>query len=104
MRANRNRVVKVLVRCPRSIGTSRCRGQLTATRGRAGDRRRIARTQISIPAGRTSTVKLTLTRSAYRALLRRGALPVRIAVRITRADGTQQGTSRWVQVLAPTRR
>jgi beta-glucosidase len=104
VRANRNRVVKVRVRCPRSIGTSRCRGQLTATRGRAGDRRRIARTRISIPAGRTSTVKLTLTRGAYRALRRRGALSVRLAVRITRADGTQQGTTRWVRVLAPTRR
>jgi hypothetical protein len=103
VRANRKRVMRVRVRCPLSIGTSRCRGVLTATRGLAGDRRRVARTRISIAAGRTATVRLTLTRTAYRALTRRGKLSVRLALRVRRADGGVQRTTRWVQVLAPRR-
>jgi beta-glucosidase len=104
VRATRSRVVKVRLRCPRSIGASRCRGVLTATRGKAGDRQRIAHTRISIPAGRTTTVKLTLTRSAYRTLTRRRAISVRLALQIRRADGTVQRTTRWIRVLAPARR
>jgi len=77
---------------------------LTATRGKAGERQRIARKQISIPAGRTATVELTLTRKAYRALTRRRRMSVRLALRIRRADGRAQQTTRWIRVLAPARR
>jgi beta-glucosidase len=100
LRSTRSRVITVRVRCPLSIGARGCRGTLTATRGRV----RIARTRVALPAGRTSTVKLTLTRKAYRQLLDRGRLSVRLELRAKTPGAKVQRTVKRVSVSAPRNR
>jgi beta-glucosidase len=94
-RASRRRLVRVRVRCPLSIGPRGCKGTLTAARGQV----RVARARVRIPAGRTATVKLRLTGRAYRLLLRRGSMTIRLRLRIDAGGHVR----RSVRVVAPRR-
>lgn len=105
LRANRNRVVRVRLRCPAVFGDSGCNGRLVATRGksRAGRPRVMGRTRVSLDAGSRETVRLVLKRRLYRVLVKRRALGIRLHLRV-RGDGVSQRTSRWVWVVPSRRR
>jgi Ca2+-binding RTX toxin-like protein len=79
--------------CPRA-SINRCRGSATLLRGAKGNRR-IARTLFDIPNGATRSIRIKLTKSAYRELRRKRKLGVRL--RITSRDDGGVAPSRTVR-------
>ncbi len=75
LRASRKRTVGVRVRCAGTSG-SRCLGRVQLRRAGTA----IGSRSFALRAGRTATVRVPLRRAAYRALVRRGAQRVQIAV------------------------
>ncbi|MCU1676596.1 MAG: hypothetical protein JWM93_1354, partial [Frankiales bacterium] len=78
----KTRQVAVRVKCGVSSG-SRCKGTITIKSGAVV----IASRTFSIPAGKTTTVRLKLSASAYRTLVTRKKLPVSIKVTTRGSDG-----------------
>ncbi len=95
MRVSRTRIAAVALRCGVSKG-SHCAGLLTASSGR-----RIASRSFSIAADRTRTVRVRLTRSGYRSVVRHRRLHARLALSTRGADGVLRTARATVTLVAP---
>jgi amidase len=99
VRATKRRAVGFRVRCSPAPGAIRCRGSLKVTL--AG--RTIATRAFSIPAGRTVTVHVTLSKSAYRTLVARRSLRVAVRLRAPDSAGVTRVKTARITVRAPKR-
>jgi hypothetical protein len=95
VRVSRTRFAAIGVRCGVSAG-SHCAGTLTATHGK-----RLAKRSFSIAADRRGTVRLRLTRGAYRTLVRHHRLSTRLALTTRGADGVVRRARATVMLVAP---
>jgi hypothetical protein len=77
LRADSKRRVRVRVQCSSRIA---CRGVVRLTSGTGRAIRVLARTDYRVAAGRSATIRLTLTRSAARTLARSRKLPATISL------------------------
>jgi alpha-L-arabinofuranosidase len=82
LRADRRRRVAVRIACGPSAGT-RCRGVLQLRRGR----KLIGARSFSVRAGRAATVRVRVSRAAYRRLARRKSARVTVTLRTRGSDG-----------------
>jgi hypothetical protein len=94
LRVDSKRRAKVKLFCGPSAGT-RCRGVLGMTFGG----KTLGRRSIDVPAGRDVTVTLSLTRSAYRTLVRRKRLRVTLTLVTRGSDGQLRRASARVTVV-----
>ncbi|MEV4421219.1 amidase [Patulibacter sp. NPDC049589] len=99
VRATTGRTVAFRIRCGAAAGTTRCRGTLKLTAGG----RTIGTRAFSVAAGRTVTVRVRLTRSAYRTLVSRRTRRVAVRLRAPDSAGRTGTTSRTVTLRAPRR-
>jgi amidase len=99
VRASKRRTIGLRVRCSPARGAIRCRGSLKVTL--AG--RTIATRAFSIPAGRTVTVHVTLSKSAYRTLVARRSLRVAVRLRAPDSAGLTRVKTARITVRAPKR-
>jgi len=83
------RVAGARVTCPSGTVGS-CGGRLTLTSG-GGTAVRLASKSLSIPAGRTATVKLVLSHAEFRKLVRRRSLRLGLALDVHDGNGTASG-------------
>jgi hypothetical protein len=95
IRASKTGVVKLRVACPR--GTGGCRVALRLELGR----RAVAKKTVTVRAGASRTVALTLSRAARRDLLRRHSLRVTAVAVATDRGGKRATTRTSVLLLAP---
>jgi plastocyanin len=99
VRVTRSRIAGVRVTCPAGTAGS-CAGRLTLTAGV-----RVARRSLSIPAGETATVKLRLSRVAFRKLEKRRRLRVGLAFDVHDGNGTDsRQPNERITLKAPARR
>ena len=96
LRASARRTVKLAVRCP-ATANGRCKGRIQIVRGD----RILATRKFTIRAGRTRTLTLKLTRSAFRSLLRRGHETVTVSVSARGSDGASRQTLVRMRLSAP---
>jgi hypothetical protein len=94
-RVSADGIVRLQVRCPRS--ELRCRVDVRLRRGG----RPIAKKAITLVGGRTTTVKLRLTRRARAQLARARSLQVKAVLRVTNGEASPVITTTRVRLLAP---
>ncbi len=99
LRSSRARNVYVRLRCPASTGTM-CRGQLRLQSGNLV----LSQRTFTTTADRYTPVRLRLTRSAYRKLVRRGQMRASVVLLTRGADGRLRRAQRRLSVLPPRRR
>jgi hypothetical protein len=90
--------VFVRLRCPATTAST-CRGQLRLESGKLI----LARRTFSTPADRYANVRLRLTRTAYRKLVRRKSLRASVVLVTRGADGQLRRASRRLSILPPRR-
>ena len=102
LKVDRRRRAKVTITCP-ATETAPCAIAISASSAKrialTGKRRRIAslgKGRGSVPAGKRATVRLTLTRPAYRYLRRKKRLAAKLAVTATDVAGNAARTSKRV--------
>jgi hypothetical protein len=94
-RVSADGIVRLQVRCPRS--QLRCRVDVRLRR----DGRLIANKAITLVGGKTTNVKLRLTRRARAQLARAGSLQVKAVLRLTNGEANPVITRTRVRLLAP---
>ena len=94
-RVSADGIVRLRVRCPRS--EERCRVDVRLRR--AG--RLIGQKSVTLVGGRTTTVKLRLTRRARTQLARAGSLQVKAVLRLTNGEASPLISRTRVRLLAP---
>ncbi len=99
VRATTRRTVAFRIRCGAAPGATRCRGSLKVTAGG----RTLGTRAFSVPAGRTVTVRVTLTKAAYRTLVARRSLRVAVRLRAPDTAGRSRSVSAKVTLRAPRR-
>jgi hypothetical protein len=97
-RVSADGTARLQVRCPRSA--LRCRVDVRLRRGG----RLLAKKAITLVGGKTTQVKLRLTRRARAQLARAGSLQVKAVLRLTNGEANPVITTTRVRLLAPGRR
>jgi hypothetical protein len=83
LRVDRSGRFRIRVRCPASTSANRCRGSARVV----GGSRLLARRTFSIPANRTTTMRLALNRTGRALLRRRSRVRVNVTVQTRGRDG-----------------
>jgi hypothetical protein len=91
---NRRRLLRVRLKCASADG-DRCAGRLRLAVGR----RTVGTSRFSIAAARTRDVRVRLSRSARRSLVRRGRLVVRAVTRVRDEAGNLATASRRIRLV-----
>ncbi|MEV4421095.1 amidase family protein [Patulibacter sp. NPDC049589] len=97
VRATTRRKVTVRVRCGVTKGSKRCKGTIAL---RSGSTTLASRT-FSITAGRTVSITLSLSKTGYARLVRRGSLSATVTLKARDAKGTLRTSTAKVAVRAP---
>jgi hypothetical protein len=95
VRVTRRGIVRLQVRCPRS--EVRCRVDVRLRHGG----RLVAKTAATLVGGKTTKVRLRLTKRAQARLMRDGALKVKAVLRLTRGEAEPVISTTRVRLLAP---
>lgn len=83
LRVDRRGRFRIRVRCPASTSANRCRGSVRVVAGSL----LLARRTFSIPADRTTTMRLTSTRRGRALLRRKSRVRVNVTVQTRGKDG-----------------
>jgi plastocyanin len=103
IRVTAKRIAGVRVRCPAGT-TGSCQGRLTLTAG-GGTAARLATKSLSIPAGQSATVKLRLSTTEFRKLVKRRKLKLGVAIEVHDGNGTASGQpNESITLKAPPKR
>jgi hypothetical protein len=87
----------VRIRCGATKGSSRCKGTVVLKSGRTT----LGTRTFSVPAGKTTSVTVTLTRTGYALLTKRGSLRTSVTVKARDSAGRMRTRTAKVTLKAP---